>query len=188
MNNKWLKLGTIALAVATVALVALGSAAYAQGPTGNTPVPTYGRGSMMGMGRMSAAGPQNSLVAVAAKALGMEQTALVAELNAGNTLAQVAQAKGVAANTIVDAFVATRIENINAAVVAGRLTQVQADAMIASVKANALNELNGTFTSHGYGTGLGFVDANNDGVCDNCGTQSAPQPQFQQFGRGRWNH
>lgn len=189
MNNKWFKLGTIALAVATVALVALGSAAYAQGPTGNTPAPMYGHGGgMMGMGGMSIGGPQNSPVSVAAKALGIEQTALAAELNTGKTLAQIAEAKGVALNTIADAFVAVRIENINAAVAAGRLTQAQADVMIASIQANALNELNGMFTSHGYSNGSGFTDANGDGVCDNCGTQPTQQPQFQQFGRGRWNH
>jgi len=185
MKNKWLKLGTLAVAVAAVALIALGGAAYAQGPSGDNPAPMFGRGYLMGFGRLGAAGPQNSLVAIAAKELGMEQTALVAELNAGKTLADVAKEKGVATDKLVEAFIAPRVQVINNAVASKQITQAQADTLIASLKAHALAELSQPFTARGYGMGLGFVDANHDGICDNCG---APQPMFQQFGRGgRWN-
>lgn len=184
MKNKWLKLGTLAVALAAVALLAFGGAAYAQGPTGDNPAPMFGRGYGMGFGRMGAAGPQNSLVAIAAQELGMEQTALIAELNAGKTLAEVAQAKGVAADKLVDAFIAPRVTVINNAVTAKQITQAQADTLIASLKAHALAQLSAQFTPRGYGMGFSFVDANNYGVCDNCG---ANHPAFQQFGRGRWN-
>jgi hypothetical protein len=185
MKNKWLKLGTLAVAVAAVALIALGGAAYAQGPGGDNPAPMFGRGYLMGFGRLGAAGPQNSFVAIAAKELGMEQTALVAELNAGKTLADVAKEKGVATDKLVEAFIAPRVQVINNAVAAKQITQAQADTLIASLKAHALAQLSQKFTARGYGMGLGLVDANNDGICDNCGAQ---QPLFQQFGRGgRWN-
>ena len=185
MNNKWFKIGMMALAVATVALVAFGSAAYAQGPNGDNTAPMFGRGYGIGFGRAGAAGPQNSLVAVAAKELGMEQTALVAELNAGKTLAEIAKAKGVSAEKLVEAFIAPRVQVINNAVTAKQITQAQADTLIGSLKAHALAELSQKFTSRGNGAGLGFTDANNDGVCDNCGAQQQ-HPMFQQFGRGRW--
>ena len=185
MKNKWFKIGMVAVAVAAVALITFGSVAYAQGPNGDNPAPMFGRGYTMGFGRMGAAGPQNSLVAVAAKALGMEQTALVAELNSGKTLADVAKSKGVSNDTLVEAFIAPRVQVINNAVAAKQITQAQADTLIGSLKAHALAELTEPFTARGYGMGLGFVDADNDGVCDNCGAQ---QHQMSgQFGHGRWN-
>lgn len=185
MKNKWFKIGMVAVAIAAIALVAFGSAAYAQGPTGDNPAPMFGRGYGVGFGRMGAAGAQNSLVAVAAKEFGMEQTALVAELNAGKTLADIAKSKGVSNDKLVEAFIAPRVQVINNAVAAKQITQAQADTLIGSLKAHALAELSQPFTARGYGMGLGFVDANGDGVCDNCGAMQ--HQMFGQFGRGRWN-
>gem|GEM_PF-3665445 len=75
--KKLVVVGSIVLLVAIIGVAMLGvNAASAQGPT----PPAYGRTLGMGMGGFG--GPQNSLVAVAAKVLGMDQTALVAELNA----------------------------------------------------------------------------------------------------------
>ncbi len=54
MKNKWFKIGMVAVAVAAVALVAFGSAAYAQGPGGDNTAPMFGRGYRMGFGRMGA--------------------------------------------------------------------------------------------------------------------------------------
>jgi ferredoxin len=52
-------------------------------------------------------------VAVAANVPGMEQTALVAELNTGKTIADVAKAKGVALGKIVTAFVQLHVDWLN---------------------------------------------------------------------------
>jgi len=186
--KKLVVVGSIVLFVAIIGVAMLGvNAASAQGPT----PPAYGRTLGMGMGGFG--GPQNSLVAVAAKVLGMDQTALVAELNAGKTIADVAKAKNVAVDKIVDAFVAERAQVLKAAVDAKRITQAQADATLAAIKAHAQQDVNAKLTPHaygagrGYGMGLGFVDANNDGICDHCGmTPPASQPG-QSFGpRGRW--
>ena len=92
MNIKKLLTIVGVLAILVAALPA--GAAFAQGPSGQNPP--------LGLGRGNWGGPDNSLVAVAAKVLGMEQTALVAELNTGKTIADVAQAKGVALDKIVD--------------------------------------------------------------------------------------
>ncbi len=192
--SKWIKFGTLATLVAVVALMAVGAgAALAQGPTG-TP-PQAGLGLHLG-------GPQNSLVSIAAQTLGIDRTALVAELNAGKTIADVAKAKGISASKIVDAVVANRTALLKTAVDAKRITQAQMDAELAQLKTNVTSQINGKFTPRGYGMGAGrgegragmgqgFIDANKDGVCDRCGV--APQsgttnPTGQPFGPGgRWN-
>jgi hypothetical protein len=142
------------LAQATGAGYGLGSG---RGPGGSGP--GYGHG----MG-----GPQQSLVAVAADKLGLTQAALLNELQSGKTIAQVADSKQVALNTIVDAFVAMRQTRMAQAVAAGRMTQAQADAQLATVRANVTARLSQPWSSQGPGTG--FVDQNGDGVCDNAGS------------------
>ncbi len=173
------------LAILVAALPA--GAAFAQGPSGQNPP--------LGLGRGNWGGPDNSLVAVAAKVLGLEQTALVAELNTGKTIAQVAQAKGVALDKIVTAFVQPHVDWLNQAVEDGKITQAQADQYIATMKANITAKLNAPFTprgngGNGRGNGQGFVDANGDGVCDVGGqTPQSGQGQrgAQTRGMGRWN-
>ncbi|MFN8421058.1 MAG: hypothetical protein U0528_17715 [Anaerolineae bacterium] len=134
-----MKLLLVAAVVFALGALAINSA-YAQGPGGN--------GNGMGMG-----GYNNSLIAVAAKALGMDQTALVAELTAteGKTIADVAKEKGVALESIVDAFVAPHAAQLQAAVTSGRLTQEQADAALAQMKANVTTRLNTPYNSSAWG-------------------------------------
>jgi hypothetical protein len=66
------KLSFVVVAVTIVTLLTVGQTVYADGPRGN--------GGMMGMG-----GSQNSLVASAAKTLGMSQTDLITALQSGKT-------------------------------------------------------------------------------------------------------
>ncbi len=191
--NKWIKLGTVATLVAVVALMALGAgAAFAQGPT--TTPPLAGLGLRLG-------GPQNSLVAIAAKTLGIEVTALVTELNSGKTSADVAKAKNVAVSKIVDAMVANRTAALKAAVDAKRITQAQMDAELKVMQDNIIAQINNKWSprgngqglgmGRGYGMGQGFVDANKDGICDHCGAgqpTTPSRPTGQPFmGRGRWS-
>jgi hypothetical protein len=177
MNSKWLKIGIVILVVALLAVGAI--AAYAQGPRGG-----------------QAGGPGNSLVAIAAEVIGIEQTALVAELQNGLTIAEVAEAHDVALEDIVDAFVATHAERLTNAVEAGRLTQEQADLMLSNMEAHITLMLNQSFGSNwlghmggmghmggrgmgggmhhgmgmgwGMGPGMGLNDTDGDGLCDNC--------------------
>ncbi len=185
---KWLKLGPLATMVAVVALMALGAgAAFAQGPT--TTPPAAGLGRHLG-------GPQNSLIAIAAQTLGLDRTALVAELNSGKTIADVAKAKNVAVSKIVDAMVANRTALLKTTVDAKRITQAQMDAELAAMKQNITAQINNKWAPRGYGmgagrgmglpgTGQGFVDANKDGICDHCGDN---HPAGQPIGPGgRWN-
>ncbi len=174
MNIK--KLLTIVGVIAILAAAVPIGSAFAQGPAGTLPPMAGGRGNW--------GGPQNSLVAVAAKTIGLEQTALVAELNTGKSIAAVAAAHNVALSKIVDAFVAPHIERWTQLVTAGSITQAQADTYIATMKANITAQLNAPFTPKGMGNGTGFVDADGDGLCDVGGQQ----PQMMQRGnmRGRW--
>lgn len=197
MNRKWIKLSALAAVAALAGMVVFSYTAAAQTAQ---PPQTQARGrntAGAGMGvmmRSRAAGPDSSLVAVAATTLNVSQTDLVATLKAGRTIADVAAEKGVALDKIVDAFIAPRVTTINSAVAAGRITQAQADAMIAAMKANVTAQLNAPFAPRGYGngdgtcdgTGAGFVDNNGDGVCDNAGggqNQKGPANR----GGGRWN-
>ncbi len=156
MNRKWMKFGVLSMAL-VFGLFLAASVASAQGP-GQGPIGPGGRGF---------GGPQNSLVAIAAQVLGMDQSTLVATLNTGKTIADVAKDKGVALDKIVDAVVADRAERLKSAVTAGQMTQAQADDWLAQIKTNVTAQLSAKFTPRGYGPGTGFVDANNDGVCDN---------------------
>ncbi len=193
MNRKWIKLSALAAVAALAGLVVFNQSVAAQT---TEPPQTQARGRNAGgtgMGMMMrgrAAGPDNSLVAVAATTLNVSQTDLVATLKTGKTIANVAAEKGVALDKIVDAFIAPRVNTLNSAVASGRITQAQADAMIAAMKANVTAQLNAPFTPRGYGdgtcdgTGASFVDANGDGVCDNYGgAQQGPANR----GGGRWN-
>ncbi len=145
----WLKLGGIAVVVAVVGLLVVSGSAFAQVPTAGGPG-GGGRGGM-GMG-----GPQNSLVATAAQVLGMTQTDLVATLNTGKTIADVAKEKGVVLDKIVDAAIAVRKAALDQSVASGRMTQAQEDAMLATMRANITAQLSAAFQPRGYGDGTGI--------------------------------
>jgi hypothetical protein len=66
----------------------------------------------------------------AATALGMTEADLLAALRDGQTVAQVAESKGVAVDTVVDAIVNEIETKLDAQVASGRLTQAQADEML----------------------------------------------------------
>ncbi|MCC7448502.1 MAG: hypothetical protein IT324_13865 [Anaerolineae bacterium] len=166
-TSKWTKFGMVAVAL-LVGLMLVASTASAQGPGNGPQRPGRERGMRGGMG-YGLGGPEDSLVAIAAKTLGIDQAMLVSTLNSGKTIADVAKDKGVALDKIVDAVVADRAERLKSAVAAGRMTQAQADAWLAQVKTHVTAQLSARFTPRGNGQGMGFVDANKDGVCDNCG-------------------
>lgn len=169
MNAKWMAMGGATVAALALIVGMAGSAqAQTPGPTPQGRGPRTGQMPAMGAG-LRMGGPQASLVSVAANTLGMTQVDLVAQLQANKTIADVAAEKNVAPAAIVDAFVAPRVTQLNAAVAAGTITQAQADAMIAAMRANVTAQLSQPWTARGPGNGTprgDFVDANGDGVCD----------------------
>lgn len=85
-----------------------------------------------------------SPLAVAATALSMTEADLRTELEAGKSIAQVAEAKGVEVATVVDALVAERTAHITAHVAEGKLTQEKADQLIAGLEERVTEMVNKT--------------------------------------------
>ena len=133
-------IGTAAL-VAVLGLFAVGVAS-AQGPA---PVPTNAPGTPWGQawGRVcQGAGIVSEAVS---RLLGMTPEQVYAERTAGKTLAQIAKEKGVTDQQLIDAIVAGREVAIAEAVKDGRLTQAQADWMLAKMKAMAPFQITNPF-------------------------------------------
>lgn len=189
MNTKHIKLSAIA-AAALACGVLVSEAALAQGPAPRPPVSAPGqaggpmaggRGGMMMRGQMG--GPDDSLVAIAAKTLGLAQADLIAALKDGKTIADVANEKGVDPAKIADAFVAEKVADRQAMVASGRWSEAQLATMTAMMKANIAQKLSQPLAVQGNGTG--FVDADGDGVCDSMPNRH--NPPMQRRNPGRWN-
>jgi uncharacterized protein (DUF433 family) len=152
VNKKWLKMGAITLAIGMLAVASV--AVYAQDS-----VVLPAAGDMVFGGRdggRGGFGRGGDALAMVAEQLGIEQAALVTELQAGKTIAQLAEEKGVSTADIVAAVIAARQEMLTSAVEAGTLTQAQADARLALLQADAEAMLDKTFTfSDGRGPGMG---------------------------------
>lgn len=94
-------------------------------------------------------GPRGAVEA-AAGYLGLSPQTLAADMRAGKTLAQVADATpGKSAAGLVAALVAHEKQELAAAVSAGRVTQAQADRISASLQRRVTALVNGTFRKHG---------------------------------------
>ncbi|MCA9869662.1 MAG: hypothetical protein KC487_04695 [Anaerolineae bacterium] len=218
MNNNWKRVGMTAGVLAMSAMMVFAGAAFAQGngPGNNaaqaagqanqygsgtgTGTPVYGQANQYGNGsggvesgyglatRGAWGGPDSSLTAVAAEVIGIEQADLVAELTAGATIADVAADYNVDLQDIVDAYVQPRTDTLDAAVAAGRITEDQADAMLAQMEAQVSDQLAEAWEAQGNGYGNGtcdgtctgtpgqsgsgpnWSDADGDGTCDNYGS------------------
>ncbi|MCS7055860.1 MAG: hypothetical protein NZM18_06775 [Thermoflexales bacterium] len=90
-----------------------------------------------------------------ATSLNMTVAELLTELRAGKSVADVASAKGVALDVVINAIVAEQTTRLNAAVAAGRITQAQADTAIANLKENLPELLALKGGPFGFGRGLG---------------------------------
>ena len=106
-------------------------------------------------GRGGAGGLDADDLTAAAKALGMTEADLTAALNGGQTPAEIAKAKGVDLQKVIDAIVAVEKTEIAAAVKAGTMTQAQADERIANLAAHVTDEVNGVAGGPGGPGGMG---------------------------------
>jgi Spy/CpxP family protein refolding chaperone len=144
--------------IASLLVLAGGAVAFAQGSTPNpsqTPQP-WGWGHMGG-GMMGG----QSLVDIAAQVIGIDRTQVVTELRAGKTLAQIAEEHDVQPQAIADAFIAARRAWLQQLVTDGRLTQAQADQMLAMMTTHVQQML---ITPGGCNPG-----------CPMCGTGGGPR-------------
>ena len=95
-------------------------------------------------------GPENSLVSVAAEQLNLEVDDLLAELQDGKSIADVAEAQGVNPQTIADAYITTVSESLAVAVAEERITQEQADALLANMKERVTVQLDSGCAGFGF--------------------------------------
>jgi len=138
MKKKLLIGAGVALIVLLLAGLAGAALVFAQEPT--PPVPFGGHGGGWGPGGFGRGGfgwpggGQWTVFDTAAETLGLTPEELFAELHAGKSLAEIAEARGVDVQTVYDAMDVARDEAmqqaIQQAVEDGRLTQEQADQML----------------------------------------------------------
>ena len=81
----------------------------------------------------------------AAKAIGVSTDDLLAQLKDGKTIADVAKAKGVSTQKVIDAMVAAAKTEFDAQVKAGRLSADQATKLKANLTSMITDQVNGTF-------------------------------------------
>ena len=74
--------------------------------------------------------------------LGLTEAQLRSELEAGKTLAQVAQAHGKSVGGLIDVLVADTKKHLDAAVAAGRLTQAQENELLSGLRDRITNRVN----------------------------------------------
>lgn len=172
-----------ALVLVVLSLPVSAGAVLAQGPAGQMPANGVRDGGYGAGWRW--AGNQGSLVSTVADMLGVSVTDIAAQIRQGKGLLYIAQEHGVSAEQIVDAVLASRAEQIQSAVEAGRISQEQADLMLKNMRQTITSRLEsgtlagpralggtagrqGRFGGH---MGTGFVDADGDGVCDLFGSR-----------------
>jgi hypothetical protein len=134
-------------------VLSLSVAAFAQGPQPPAGTPQgFGRGPM-GRG-MHVAGfgfrfgvNGESLVDITTKVTALKIEDVVKELQADKTFADIAKANGKTAADLVNTFVADRKAALDKAVADGRITQDFADTMLATMKTNVEQHVNGTWQS-----------------------------------------
>jgi hypothetical protein len=158
----------VVLAVLLVAGLVVAGAVLAQSPTPNRPdsfvdedgdglcdlCGQAGRGRG-GRGMMGLGGRWDgvTLVGTIAEALDMTVAEVRAEVAEGKTLRQVIVAHEGDPEAIVNAFVAARKAVLDKLVAEGKLTQEQAEQMLANIKAEALRHLDEANPTNGRGAG-----------------------------------
>lgn len=165
-TRMWIAVAVAAAALA-IAMISAPAAWANYTPAPNGPSQAQGRmGEGRGMGQGNRMGGQEqSLVGVAAQQLGMEQADLLAQLQGGKTIAQVAESKDVATDTIVNAFVASHEPRLAQAVANGRMTQDDADKRLATMRSMVTARVYQEWSQQGPHAGNG----NGDGTCDHAG-------------------
>ena len=146
------------LLIATTLLVGIVAGAALMGTVlaaPGTPTPTvpglYGRGGMMGSGAMmgSEMGMEDEVLAL----LHMTREQVLAERQAGKSLVQIAQAKGVTELQLVNTILAAKRADLDQLVSDGKLTQAQADQMYQNMQQTVPQAVNRTTTGPMWGNG-----------------------------------
>jgi len=141
MNKQWKIASIVVIAVALFA--GAGTFAMAQTTTDGVVPGTCGNGQgLRGFGGNSG---------VITDLLGLTHEELYQLRADGKTLAQIAAAKGVSEDALVNAILEQRRETLQAAVAAGRLTQEQANLMLKNMGANIRLQITSNAGPRGFG-------------------------------------
>jgi hypothetical protein len=121
-----------------------GDAIKAQIESGNVPLVLPGLGFMGKPGPFG--GPMHDMrgLGAAADYLGLSQSDLLAKLQSGKTLADVAKEQGKSVDGLVNAMVADAKTHLDQAVKDGKLTQAQEDQILSEIKDHITDFVNGT--------------------------------------------
>jgi|GEM_PF-517124 len=98
----------------------------------------------------------DSLVDMLADMTGLSLADVLAELNAGKTLAEVAEAYGSSVDAVVEAYLAERTATLEQAVADGRIDQEQVDLMLAQMAENVAEHMTESWSAGGFGDGTGL--------------------------------
>jgi len=126
-----------------------------------------------GLGRGGHGGGGGIDMAAAAAALGISEDELQTQTQAGQTLADIAEAEGVEQADLVDALVAAAKTRLAEAVTAGRLTQAEADSRAADLETRITDSLDELCGPGGRGgRGPAGDGATEDGATEDDATPS----------------
>lgn len=142
--------------VLAVAVPAFAATTDSRATTPGTGYRGYGHGPMFGSGLRG--------IDTAAQVLGMDVTDLAAQRHDGQSLAQIAQSKGMSADTLIAELLKARKTALDAAVAAGTITRAQADYMMQHMSDTITDRVNNTDTGPGAGAG-GFRGQGMRGGC-----------------------
>lgn len=147
--------GVVALVAAAGLVVA--SPAAAQGANSIASVVQIGAGFQHHGGLGFGFGRGIANLSTIATALNMTEAELRTELQAGKSVADVASAKGIALDTVVNAVADAYKQTLDQAVADGRITQAQADTLLANLRATLPGHLQVRpvtgLSSFGFGKG-----------------------------------
>ena len=150
-KNKILKTSALA---SMIAAIAAGALVMASPVAAQTTVPNVSQVAVLQHGRGGRGAPQ---MAEVAKALGMTEAELKTELQTGKSVAEIATAKNVSLDTIVSVVITAQTDRLKQAVTDGKLTQAQADTMLANLKLTLPSRLQTKFVA-GLERGRGSRD------------------------------
>ncbi|MGV8083460.1 MAG: hypothetical protein AB2L09_07505 [Coriobacteriia bacterium] len=150
-------IASVAIAAVVLGTAAIGFAATTTVP--NAPAsatcPAAGAGLRMGPVIRDSGG---RLIDIVAKLTGKSIDAIVADRQAGKTLAQIAEEDGVSTSAVVDEALKVREQLLAEQVASGRITQEQADAVLEQMQTRLTEQLetqNTACTGAGAGSGAG---------------------------------
>lgn len=144
--------GTAALAIVAFAVTGVASARVGVSRMESRSA-AWSEAAPMHDGNGPRAGRGHRHLDAAATVLGVTPEVLKQSLADGASLADVATAKGVAVQKVIDAIVADARAKISQAVTDGKLTEAKADAMLAKVVEHATAIVNGEHPPRGFGHG-----------------------------------